>query len=357
MTTFACTLPRTPGLQASIVASRVRTRGVSRSRWVMPRRQLRQVPYCSLRASTPQLRSRATAQLLAARCAGEPLRRGPMESISAWARSGARELSIPCAQMARRIGSSTGRVWAWTARAPRLAPSTSATLSATERKDRDIRTPYWNGNECGSSMYAYRPAKLQTVRTSRNRKEWRGNPKTPKFTFSDLSHSFCEAPAVRLRGFGISALHVGSCRDPTHPLPAPPLARGRRRVGCAECQRPGGVAQHARPLPASLHPPRREGVARFRGDTPPRHQLRDPRGRRGGRGDLVRTAGRCLPGGRGGRLLAGAVALEQGDRDGGGAGGERTCVPALRLHPPAGERVQLEPGECQGAGKGGLYPR
>ena len=41
------------GLQASIVASRVRIRGATRSRCVLPRRQLRHVPYCSLRTGMP----------------------------------------------------------------------------------------------------------------------------------------------------------------------------------------------------------------------------------------------------------------------------------------------------------------
>ena len=42
------------GLHASIVPSSERTRGATRSMCVVPRRQLRQVPYCSLRAVMPQ---------------------------------------------------------------------------------------------------------------------------------------------------------------------------------------------------------------------------------------------------------------------------------------------------------------
>ncbi len=42
------------GLHASTVPSSERTRGATRSMCVVPRRQLRQVPYCSLRAVIPQ---------------------------------------------------------------------------------------------------------------------------------------------------------------------------------------------------------------------------------------------------------------------------------------------------------------
>jgi len=46
--------PPVPGLYPTMVASRVRTRGLTRSTCEYPRRQPRQVPYCSLRAVIPQ---------------------------------------------------------------------------------------------------------------------------------------------------------------------------------------------------------------------------------------------------------------------------------------------------------------
>jgi hypothetical protein len=50
---------------------------------VIPRSQFIHVPYCSLRASIPQLWNICTAQSFAALWAGDPLSRGPMESSSA----------------------------------------------------------------------------------------------------------------------------------------------------------------------------------------------------------------------------------------------------------------------------------
>src|SRR5690606_10225708 len=53
---------REPRLHASIIPSSDRTLGWIRSTCVMPRRQPFHVPYCSFRASTPQLDSSCTAQ-------------------------------------------------------------------------------------------------------------------------------------------------------------------------------------------------------------------------------------------------------------------------------------------------------
>ena len=53
MITFPSTRPFVGALQASIIASSERTRGDTRSKWVIPRRQLRQVPYCSFFALIP----------------------------------------------------------------------------------------------------------------------------------------------------------------------------------------------------------------------------------------------------------------------------------------------------------------
>ena len=65
-TTPAFTLPRVPGLQASIMPSSVRTRGSTRSMCVSPRSHPFHVPYCSLRAATPQRLYIATSQSPAA---------------------------------------------------------------------------------------------------------------------------------------------------------------------------------------------------------------------------------------------------------------------------------------------------
>ena len=47
--------PPVPGLYPTIVPSSDRTRGATRSMCDVPRRQTRQVPYCSFFASIPQL--------------------------------------------------------------------------------------------------------------------------------------------------------------------------------------------------------------------------------------------------------------------------------------------------------------
>ena len=62
------------GLQASIVPSSVRTRGDTRSMCVLPRRQPRHVPYCSLRAAMPQLAYVAISQFCAAVIPGDAQR-------------------------------------------------------------------------------------------------------------------------------------------------------------------------------------------------------------------------------------------------------------------------------------------
>ncbi len=109
-TTLASTgRPLVPSLQASSVASRVRTLGWIRSTWVKPRSQPRQVPYCSLRASIPHFWYIETSQSLPRLSRGEPVSRGPTESIRVWARSQVLELSIPSVQIRWSTGSSTGR--------------------------------------------------------------------------------------------------------------------------------------------------------------------------------------------------------------------------------------------------------
>ena len=95
------------GLHASIVPSSERTRGDTRSTCVGPRRQLRQVPYCSFRAVMPHELYVAINQFCAAVIPGDAVRRGPRESNSACARRGSCELSLPIAQMRRTTGFST----------------------------------------------------------------------------------------------------------------------------------------------------------------------------------------------------------------------------------------------------------
>jgi len=84
ITTSASTGPSVAGLHAAAMPSSVRTRGAMRSMWVMPRSHPRQVPYCSLYASMPHSAYFASAQSLAPAMAGEPVRRGPIESIITW---------------------------------------------------------------------------------------------------------------------------------------------------------------------------------------------------------------------------------------------------------------------------------
>ena len=62
-TTSARTVrPPVPGLQAMTIASRVRTRGSTRSTWARPRRHRIQVPYSCFSTSTPQLRYLSRSQ-------------------------------------------------------------------------------------------------------------------------------------------------------------------------------------------------------------------------------------------------------------------------------------------------------
>ena len=101
-------LPPVPGLKPSIVASRVRTRGETRSTCDVPRRHPRHVPYLSFFASIPQRLYIDTSQFCALRWMAVPVSRGPMESMSVADNCSTRELSIPTAQMRRRTGSSVG---------------------------------------------------------------------------------------------------------------------------------------------------------------------------------------------------------------------------------------------------------
>ncbi len=80
---------------------------------VVPRRQLRHVPYCSFRAVMPHELYVAINQFCAAVMPGDAVRRGPRESKSTSARRGSRELSLPIAQMRRRTGSSTAKPDGW----------------------------------------------------------------------------------------------------------------------------------------------------------------------------------------------------------------------------------------------------
>jgi len=86
---------RVPGLHASIVPSRVRTRGVRRSMCEWPRRQPRQVPTGSRRPATPHCSYSPSTQRLAASWCGVPVRRGPMASKNTWALAASCELSVP----------------------------------------------------------------------------------------------------------------------------------------------------------------------------------------------------------------------------------------------------------------------
>src|SRR5205823_4309860 len=82
----------------------VRTRGLTRSTCDGPRRHERQVPNFSFFASIPQLLYIDTSQSCAPRTLGEPVRRGPMESIRLKASCWTRELSMPTDQMWLRTG-------------------------------------------------------------------------------------------------------------------------------------------------------------------------------------------------------------------------------------------------------------
>src|SRR5580700_3527724 len=70
------------GLHGSSIASSVRRRGTMSWTSLGPRVQSRHVPYCSLCAGTPHAVYVRTSQSFAARFAGDPVSRGPMESIS-----------------------------------------------------------------------------------------------------------------------------------------------------------------------------------------------------------------------------------------------------------------------------------
>src|SRR4051812_24064640 len=101
-------LPPVPALHARSVPSSVRTRGVIRSTCVVPRRHPFHLPYCSLRASTPQLLYVATSQSLPRLMPGDPVRRGPIESLNTCVSLYACELSIPSVQICRTTGFAVG---------------------------------------------------------------------------------------------------------------------------------------------------------------------------------------------------------------------------------------------------------
>src|SRR5690606_13944147 len=85
---------------------------------------------CSLRASMPHAVYVRTAQSCAACMAGEPVRRGPIESSSTCASASTCEFCMASVQMLRRIGSSVAKVCALAAPAPGAAASTSAASRA-----------------------------------------------------------------------------------------------------------------------------------------------------------------------------------------------------------------------------------
>src|SRR5688500_2061458 len=98
--------PPVPALHASSDHSSDRTRGVSRSMCVVPRRQPRHLPYSSLRASTPPLLYVATSQSLPRFILGDPVKRGPIESLNTCdSLYACEEAFIPSAQICRMMGS------------------------------------------------------------------------------------------------------------------------------------------------------------------------------------------------------------------------------------------------------------
>jgi len=123
-----------PGLNPSIVASRVRTRGETRSTCDVPRRHPRHVPYFSFFASIPQRLYIDTTQFCALRWMAVPVSRGPMESRSVAASCSTRELSIPIAQMRRRTGSSVGNDGVLCARAGAASAIRSAMMAGVRRR-------------------------------------------------------------------------------------------------------------------------------------------------------------------------------------------------------------------------------
>ena len=109
ITTPASTGPSVAGLQAAAMPSSDRTRGETRSMWLIPRSHPRQVPYCSFLASMPHSWYFSTAQSFARAMPGEPVRRGPMTSIITRPSSITWERSTPSSQIARITGSSEGK--------------------------------------------------------------------------------------------------------------------------------------------------------------------------------------------------------------------------------------------------------
>src|SRR6476661_2123317 len=73
-----------PGLHGTTSASRFFVRGATSSARLNPRVQSRHVPYCSFFAVIPIAPYVFTIQSLAERFCGDPVSRGPMESISTW---------------------------------------------------------------------------------------------------------------------------------------------------------------------------------------------------------------------------------------------------------------------------------
>ena len=118
-----------PGLHASMVPSRVRTRGDRRSMCEWPRRQPRHVPTCSFFPSAPHCLYSDTSQSLAAFWRAVPDRRGPSESSSTCPSRCTCELSMPRRQKRSSAALGAGKVaGVW---APRGVRGTEATRAAT----------------------------------------------------------------------------------------------------------------------------------------------------------------------------------------------------------------------------------
>src|SRR5581483_8464933 len=83
-------------------------RGETRSMCEYPRTHPRHVPYCSSLAGMPNELYVLTSHSCAFFVAGEPCRRGPIESNSTFEKCLTWELSMPIAQMRLMIGSSVG---------------------------------------------------------------------------------------------------------------------------------------------------------------------------------------------------------------------------------------------------------
>ena len=74
-------LPFVPGAHAQLAATTSCVRGATRRIHIGPRVHVPPKFHCSRRASSPYSLNLASVQSLAARAAGEPVRRGPMTSV------------------------------------------------------------------------------------------------------------------------------------------------------------------------------------------------------------------------------------------------------------------------------------